>query len=315
MRILRSSAKLTFMNNTAPHKRIDTLEFEGFFYVTNGEVFAKGCRRCGGTGHYSFNGFDSICYLCNNVYELRLGDIFDNEAAAQKWCHERAVRKAQADRKREAERLAKIAKRDAAWQALKDAHPAVWDMLAGVLGGLVIPFEDNQQLPDVVERDNFVRSLADRLWSLDERPFTARQLEVLQEKAEKRATRKAEAAETPAPEGRVVVTGEIVGTKVVEGDYGTAYKVTVKDDRGFRVYVSLPKAQADEAFDKFYAEHEEAWNNGQVGYAVWFMGSDNEPERYKGLKGRRITFTAALERSRDDESFAFGKRPTKGAWL
>lgn len=293
---------------------ITTLEHEGFYYIQAGDIFAKGCRRCGGTGHYSFNGYDSICYLCNNVWESRIGDIFENEAAAQKWCHERAVRKAQADRKREAERLAKIAKRDAAWQALKDQHPMVWDLVRKVVG-TDIPFEDSHGIEPVTERDNFVRSLADRLWDLAERPYTERQIAALQRVAEQRATRQAEAAETPAPEGRVTVTGEIVGTKVVEGDYGTAYKITVKDDRGFRVYVSLPKQQADQAFDEFYAAHEEAWNNGQVGYAVWFMGSDNEPERYKGLKGRRITFDAALERSRDDVSFAFGKRPTKGSWL
>ena len=73
--------------------RIHSVEHEGFYYVeTSDGVFGKGCRRCGGTGHYSFNGFDSICYLCGNVFEVRLGDIFKTREAAEKWCHERAVR-------------------------------------------------------------------------------------------------------------------------------------------------------------------------------------------------------------------------------
>ncbi|QKY80267.1 hypothetical protein SEA_LEAFUS_30 [Microbacterium phage Leafus] len=292
---------------------ITTLEFEGFYYIQAGDIFAKGCRRCGGTGHYSFNGFDSICYLCGNVWEARIGDIFENEAAAKKWCHERAVRKAQADRKREAERLAKVAKRDAAWQALKDQHPMVWDLVSSVTGA-AIPFDDSTYV-EVTERDNFVRSLADGIWRLDERPYTERQIAALQRIAEQRATKQAEAAANPAPTGRVTVTGEIVGTKVVEGDYGTAYKITVKSDEGFRVYVSLPKAQADQAFDEFYAKEQEAWDAGRVGYAVWFMGSDNEPERFPGIKGRRIRFDATLEASKDDASFAFGSRPTKGAWI
>ena len=48
---------------------LQTIWFEGFSYVkTLDGTIAKGCRRCGGTGHYSFNGVDSICYLCRNVW-------------------------------------------------------------------------------------------------------------------------------------------------------------------------------------------------------------------------------------------------------
>ena len=82
-----------------------------------------------------------------------------------------------------------------------------------------------------------------------------------------------------APEGRVVVTGTVVGLKWQESQYGTTLKWTVKDDRGFRVWSTVPSAAG-------------------------------EPER-----GDRVTFTVTLERSRDDETFAFGKRPTKVAFL
>lgn len=264
---------------TAPVK---SLEFEGFFYVESNGSFFKGCKRCGGTGHYSFDGYDSICYLCNNVYELRLGDAFADEAAAQKWCHERAVRKAQADRKREAARLATLAKRQTAWDALATEHPAVWALVskaAGVDTWLVDGTTDQS-----TERDSFVLSLAQQLWSFDERTYTERQIAALQLAADRRVARTEAAAFTPAPEGRVVVTGEVASTKVVEGDYGTTYKMLVKSDEGYKVWCSVPSALL-------------------------------ETTTLEEAKGRRITFTATLEPSRDDVAFAFGKRPTKGAWL
>lgn len=300
---------------TNTFKTVTQHEYEGFWYISYDGIFYKGCRRCHGTGHYSFDGYDSLCYLCRNFLEGRLGDAFENEAAAQKWCHERAVRKAQADRKREAVRLAKLAKRDAAWDALRTAHPTVWDLLSSVVG-VSIPFEDSQYNQDSNERDSFVLAMVDKLWKLDEVGFSPRQIEVLTDIAAKRVARQEEAAQHPVPAGRVVVTGEIVSAKVVEGDYGTAYKVTVKDDRGFRIYVSLPKAQADEAITEFEQAHLDADGNFPYytyGPACWFLGTQGTDEQ--GVKGRRITFTATLEQSRDDASFGFGSRPTKGQWL
>lgn len=297
---------------------ITSIEFEGFFYVeTSDGIIAKGCRRCGGTGHYSFNGYDSICYLCNNHYESRLGDIFDNREQAEKWCHQRAVRKAQADRKRETERLAKLAKRAAAWDALEAAHPAVWALLTSVVNVRAFDQADGDVYANAAERDTFVLQLADQLWRLDERPFTERQVAALQRVAERRTEQAVEAAAHPAPEGRTVVTGEITSTKVVEGDYGTSYKILVKDDQGFKVWVSLPKAQADEAFDSFRAEYIAAgFNDYTFGPTVWFEGTAGDQQsQWKGIKGRRITFTATLTPSKDDKAFAFGSRPTKGAWI
>jgi hypothetical protein len=302
--------------DTTTNIKANILYFEGYSYVEfNGEYF-KGCKRCGGTGHYMFDGFDSLCYLCRNT-DAKLGDAFANEAEAQKWCHGRAVRKAQADRKREAVRLAKLAKRDAAWQALKDQHPTVWDLLSSI-HGLAIPFQDSMYNQDVTERDSFVLSMTDKLWKLDEVGFSPRQLEVLTDIAAKRVARQEEAAAHPVPAGRQVVTGEIVSAKVVEGDYGTAYKITVKDDRGFRIYCSLPKAQADEVITEFESDPSHCDDEGNFRYytygpACWFLGTQGTDEQ--GVKGRRITFTATLEQSRDDASFGFGSRPTKGAWL
>lgn len=305
------------MNTTKDIRSIHSIEFEGFYYVvTNEGVFGKGCSRCGGTGHYSFDGQSTVCYECRNVWEYRLGDIFETEADAQKWCHQRAVRRGQAERKREQERLAKLAKRTAAWDALEAAHPAVWALLTSVLNVRAWDQPNGDVYPKSTERDTFVLQLADQLWKLNERPFTEPQIAALQRVAERRAERAVEAEAHPAPAGRVVVTGEIISTRVVANDFGTAYKILVKDDAGYKVWVSLPKAQVEQGYDKFYTAVEEAGSSMyDFGSDCWFLGVQSGSFFYQGVKGSRITFTATLQPSQDDVSFAFGSRPTKGAWV
>lgn len=80
----------------------------------------------------------------------------------------------------------------------------------------------------------------------------------------------------PVIEGRVTVTGTVLTTKVQNSIYGETLKMLVRDDRGFKVWGTVPAALAGE-----------------------------------GLKGARVTFTATVERSRDDEAFGFYKRPNK----
>ncbi|QKN87732.1 hypothetical protein IXEL_31 [Microbacterium phage Ixel] len=298
---------------------IKSIEHEGFYYVeTTDGIIAKGCRRCGGTGHYSFNGMDSICYLCGNVWEARLGDIFETRQQAEKWCHERAVRKAQADRKRQAEHQKKVDAAEARRQALKAADPEVYEFLMGI----VIEGDDQHLYPSYdewaaaqsnvkLEKDGFIRTMAETLrWVAPSKDFTPNMIAAVRRTMERRAAQAAEAEAHPAPSGRVVVTGEIASAKVVEGDYGTSYKVLVKDDQGFKVWCSLPKAQVEQAIEEYNETHPEAYTWGP---ACWLLGADGTDEQ--GIKGRRITFTATLEPSKDDVSFAFGSRPAKGAWL
>lgn len=80
----------------------------------------------------------------------------------------------------------------------------------------------------------------------------------------------------PAPviEGRIAITGLVLATKWQESDYGGALKMLVLDDRGFKVWGTVPSA----------------------------LGGD--------VREERVTFTATVERSRDDETFGFFKRPT-----
>jgi hypothetical protein len=100
---------------------------------------------------------------------------------------------------------------------------------------------------------------------------------------DREAAKAAEAAaagpveDVPTGDGRTVVSGVIVGLKTVESQWGTAYKMIVRDDRGFRIYVTQPDA---------------------IGWAV---------------RGDRVTFTARLTPSDDDPTFGFGSRPTKAS--
>lgn len=78
-----------------------------------------------------------------------------------------------------------------------------------------------------------------------------------------------------APEGRIVITGTALAFKWQSSNFGDVLKMLVQDDRGFRVWGSVPIGLQD-------AERES-----------------------------RITFSATVAASDKDSKFGFFKRPTK----
>lgn len=76
-----------------------------------------------------------------------------------------------------------------------------------------------------------------------------------------------------APSGRVTVTGTVLSTKLVENGFGSTLKMLVKLSNNSKVWCSVPSSETVE-------------------------------------RGDQITFKATFEISKDDKSFAFGKRPT-----
>lgn len=80
-------------------------------------------------------------------------------------------------------------------------------------------------------------------------------------------------------EGRIVITGEVLAFKWQSSDYGETLKMLVQDDRGFRVWGSVPKGLDD-------AE-----------------------------RNSRISFTATVQQSNDSTKFGFFKRPAKAEIL
>lgn len=81
----------------------------------------------------------------------------------------------------------------------------------------------------------------------------------------------------PVIEGRITVTGVVLSTKLQDGYLPgqEVLKMLVKDDRGFKVWGSVPSS-------------------------IWGV-----------QKGNRVTFAAAVTKSDNDETFGFFKRPTK----
>jgi len=106
----------------------------------------------------------------------------------------------------------------------------------------------------------------------------------IQRSAEREARMEREAAmdKNPCPTGRGQITGEILSRKWKDTDFGPSLKMLVLDDRGFKVYGSVPSR----------------------------LSGDDGVQR-----GDRITFTAEVSQSNDDEFFGFFKRPTKAEIL
>jgi hypothetical protein len=97
------------------------------------------------------------------------------------------------------------------------------------------------------------------------------------EREAKKAEQEARAAAAPdVPEERLEIVGEVLTLKWQDSDWGGALKMLVIDDRGFKVWGSVPRAIEDDLH-----------------------------------KGMWVAFVATCEPSKDDPKFGFFKRPSK----
>lgn len=122
--------------------------------------------------------------------------------------------------------------------------------------------------------------------------FVAKLLDQLavaeQRLAERNAAKRAAlAAGVTLPTGRVVITGTIVKVATQDNPFtgGIRLVMTVRDDRGFLVWGTLPGA-----LDADHCELDK-------------------------LRSRRVSFTAGIEPGKSDPLFGFFKRPTKASYL
>lgn len=107
-------------------------------------------------------------------------------------------------------------------------------------------------------------------------------------KIDGRAAAKAELATLPdaapmpvvpdCPEGRMIITGRVLTTKIQTSDYGDTLKMLVQHESGWKVWGTVP---SDSGFDR----------------------------------GHKVQFTATVERSQNDSKFGYFKRPTKAPLL
>jgi hypothetical protein len=147
-------------------------------------------------------------------------------------------------------------------------------------------FDDNRDLLDFLTTENEHYIIADiarklHLWGNLSSAQIALVRKIKGEQEERANMQTVEEVKVPAPEGRVSFTGKVVAIKEQWSDYAGNYgeggmiqKLVVKMPEGFTVWVTRPSKI-----------------NAQVGDIV--------------------SMTATLSRSDRDESFAFGKRPSK----
>ena len=91
--------------------------------------------------------------------------------------------------------------------------------------------------------------------------------------------------------GKQVITGEVISAKWKSSQYGDSFKMLVKDERGFKVWGTVPTKIMDSV----------------VG--------DGNPITGDDMKGVKVTFTATVTASDDDAQFGFYSRPTQAATI
>ena len=171
-------------------------------------------------------------------------------------------------------------------------------------------------------RDHFLNDLERKLHRYGY--LTERQVDaVLRSKArgaEYRAKREAEAkaleSAEPLAEGRRLIAGEVLSTKWQESEYGDTLKMLVKEDDGNKVWGTVPQALQDAIYDLGTYRIERPSMPGPDVIVIfedaegWTVRNAEDEGPRPTLKGRRVEFTATVERSRDDQHFGFYKRPS-----
>lgn len=222
---------------TRPHAITVTVDHGTYSIYVDAQGWpVEPCRRCDGTGHYSFNGYDSVCYLCGNRapwHRVALGAGTVAQAQAD---HCATLRRREADQaRRDAARERKAAAALAAIWAARDA--------------LAPAFADYPLAVDATYYDNFIAAdvpvatvrgyafLADR-WGQG-RELSPKTLAIASETT---ARALADAGLAPLAEGRQTLAGVVVSVKPVDTDYGTTLKAVVRLDSGHRVYGALARS-------------------------------------------------------------------------
>lgn len=221
------------------------------------------------------------------------------ELSTREWAARKAELDAMRERARAGEKRIK----------LRNTYPEAVEILETALAERAQLHEDLMECEDEdgraalwrIWRDTapptFILDVADKMvqyGDLSERQAAA-VVKVHRETEERRAQREAEQeAAGPVPEGNgLEIEGEVLTTKYQDSMYGSTLKMLVKADDGWKVWGTVPNALPLE-----------------VDFPVEERASATCLRR-----GARVRFVANVERSRDDESFGFFKRPRKAEIL
>lgn len=222
------------------------------------------CTSCNGTGFWTPCGSqnyrgDRHCYACNGKGRFKTSS--DDRAKART---QRLVRK-------DAKRVANLKSGESQITQAMGDHGLAW-----LEAATWSPF-----FQDLLTRARRFGSLSDAQLACLVKGYEKSKVRDAERAVEQAAEAARVEAADPVLDGRQTVTGHVITTKWVDSQYGGSLKMLVRDDRGFKLWGSVPAA---------------------LGYS----GSEREL-----TKGDRISFTATLEQSNDDPKFGFFKRPTK----
>jgi ribosomal protein L9 len=220
------------------------------------------CYRCGGSGYGPWYVDGGICFKCHGADTRNSKTTYSPKAYAQKL------------KRGDTARAKKVAER----KAIADAKAA-----AGLSFLACRP-----KLAKALKADHRIsRDLADKvaLYGSISEAQIALAMKIANDIAHPEAT-------TDAPEGRVEFTGTIVSAKETFSDYGTNWRVTVKVETEYGVWLANGNAPSSLLDSVEWIREDE-------------YGGDREPQ----LKGMTLTLRATLTRSDDKAHFAFFKRP------
>jgi hypothetical protein len=247
-----------------------TKQARSLFTVTR---VAANCTRCGGSGYFRPYG---ACFGCSGTGKrgTQRGRTFNADVTAEQ--RREAIRVDEQALRDQREKAAE--RRDAKRQRERAAN---FERVCATCTHLAEAFatanDDNSFVNDIRNKVKQYGNISDR-----QAAAVIKSAERDRERAAKREQWKAEAAAaTPIPtsaldsRGRMHIAGEIIATKTVENSgYGCSYKMMVRDDRGFKIWSSVPSS-------------------------------------IDAQRGMRISFDAAVTISDNDAAFGFAKRPTK----
>jgi hypothetical protein len=179
--------------------------------LADGRVFDY-CKRCGGTGHYSFNQIDgTVCYGCNGS---GLGKVTTRVDAIK-----RANARRAAARKRQRVEEARLVKQEQERQEWADAHSELAEGLAKV--AKAHRDEDSSILGIGVLLD-FAQQAQWRPLSPKQTDFATKLLAAYIERQDKISERKqaqAAAGHVGTVGEKLTIDAEIVFTKLIEGSF------------------------------------------------------------------------------------------------
>lgn len=248
------------------------------------------CGKCLGTGSVSWGAdFKGVVYNSDGTSREVPQVCFKCDGTGGKYVSQKQLDRREASRaRRERRKAEEQAAKTAAHQERVANARRRWDAVPG-----------NTELAEQLHTlGEFGESLAEALatWGC----LTDRQAEAARTALARRAE-EAAAPTAPVPTGRTEVQGTVVSVKDKVTQYGVSVKMVVRDDRGFKVWGTVPAALADAACQRWEDSLPEGTWMGQYGGEAWF----------DTLQGATVRFTAQLQASDTDEAFGFFKRPTK----